>query len=454
MRLYLQLDLVVLALLSHGLAAAAADPALASQPELHAEVGAEGVTAVRAESPSAGSASETGAPDQPANITNPAVQSASRALLAAEEELGTEDVALAPTLEAFAVAQLEAGEYAAAAGTLGREIELLEKSYGVYDMRLASPLSLLAEVQSAAGDHAEAIETFQRAQHVVHRADGVYSLDQLEYIEKMSNSFVAMKNYAEADRHNRFSFFVSEKKFGPQNPDLVPAILKLADWYRRAGNVRDARNLYERAVRVIENARGKDDPGLIEPLLGLGTTAAKKSQYRRQRESALKRMVAIVDAQPDIDAVDRAGSWAHLGDFYVLINREALAAEAYEKGWSTLRADPSLPEEQAGLFSEPKVLNFPKRIYLMDHTPGTPLKGFDMSLVEYQMEVEFEVSIGKDGRVLTVSVIDLDASPTTSRQIRRYVREARFRPRIVDGKPVRTDGFRLKEQLTIIRPKV
>lgn len=398
---------------------------------------------------------ETPAADSPAPeaaAADPAVWSARQALLSEEAQVGADDIALAAPLEALALAQLAAGENAAAAATLQREIGLLEKWYGLYDMRLAGPLALLGEAQSAAGKHEEAIESLQRAQHVVHRADGVYSLNQLEYVDRMSGNYVAMRNYAEADRHNRFAYFVSEQKFGSQSMELVPAILKLADWYRRAGNVRDARKLYERAVKVIENSKGKEDPGLIAPLLGLGTTTHKISQYRKQREAALKRMVAIVDAQDDLDTVDRAAAWGHLGDFYILINRGSLAADAYGKGWDALHADGSLPSDQPGLFSEPMVLNFPKRIYLMDQTPATLQQGFDMSLVEYEIDVEFDLTIGENGRVLKVRVVNLEASPSVSRQVRRYIREARFRPRIIDGKPARTEGFRLQENLTIVRP--
>lgn len=392
-------------------------------------------------------------PAEPEDLPDPNVQRAERALLVAEEEEGADAASLAAPLRALALAQLEAGQHAAAAATLQREVVLLEKHYGVYDRRIAEPLSLLGEVQITSGQYEDSIETFQRAQHLVHRADGVYSLDQLDYLEKMSRSFIEMNKYGEADRHNRLSFFVSENRYGPESPELVPAMLKLADWTRRAGNIRDARKLYERAVRVIENAQGMQHPSLIEPLMGLATTTRKKGQYRKERERALKRMVAIVDSNPDLDTVDRAAAWASLGDFYVMINRQSLAADAYNKGYALLHADTSLPEGQLGFFSEPRILNFPKRIYLMDHTPGTPLTGFDMSLVEFSMEVEFEVDIGADGRVLSTRMIDIDASPSTRRQIRRYVREARFRPRIVDGKPLRTDAFRMKEKLTIVRPR-
>ncbi len=470
MRPYLLVFPATLALLSGAPRATAADAEAQQQPP--AQSAGQALTAVEPSPdasqdpghqpeadtqdqglPGAESPSSDMRPDR-ASSTDLAVQRAQRALFAAEEASGVDAPELVAPLDRLAVAQLEAGEYAAAADTLRRQVDLLEKLYGVYDMRIARPLSLLGEAQTAAGLHKESVATLQRAQHLVHRADGVYSLQQLEYLEKISRNFVAMNQLAEADRHHRFSFFVSERKYGPESKALVPSILRLAEWYRRVGNVRDARKLYERAIGVIERAEGKQHPDLIEPLLGLGITAQKKSQYRRQRENALRRMVAIVEAHPQLDTVDRAASWAHLGDFYTMINKDSHAADAYQKGWGILEADTSLPEYQSGLFAEPKILNFPKRIYLMDHTPGTPLTGFDMSLEEYELEVEFEVSIGADGRVLKVRAINLNASPTTRRQIRRYVREARFRPRIVDGKPVRTDGFRLKEKLTVVRPKV
>lgn len=385
---------------------------------------------------------------------SPALLDARAALAAAEAAAeGEEGVSLIDALEALALAEIAAGQHAAAESTLQREIDLLEKNFGVYSSRIAVPLAMLGEIYLDSGRYDEAIETFQRAQHIVHRADGVYTLEQLDYLDKISSSFVKKKKYAEADRHHRFSFFLSEHNYGPDSPELVPAIMRLGQWYRRVGNVREARILFERAANVLEQNYGPDYAGLVEPLLALGTTTQKKAQYRKQREKALIRVVEIVENDPGMDTVDKAAAWARLGDFYIMVDESSNAAEAYAKSWAVLRSDEALPEDSAGLLDEPRVLHFQRRIYLMEHTARGAVEGYDASLEEFPVDLEFEADVGSDGRVLKVRALNMKANASTRRQLRRYVREARFRPRIVDGQPVRTENFRFSETVIIVKPE-
>ena len=382
------------------------------------------------------------------------------AVLAAEARIaeitatdGEESPELVAALEALAAAEIDAGMSGAAEASLDRAVALIERSSGVYAPRLAQPLARLGEIYAGRGKLDEAVEAYRRAQHVVHRADGVYTLEQLEYLEKISGIFIEKRKYAEADRHKNFSYFVSERNFGPDSPDLVPAMLRLGTWFQQVGKVREARMMFERAVEVLEDAYGPDDPSLIEPLLALGSATRKKGQYRKQREASLRRVIKIIENSPGVDAADRAASWARLGDFYILVDDQKRARQAYEESWATLQGADALPATSSEMFAQPRVLHFQRRMYLMENTPRASIQGYDSSLEEFPLEIEFEASIGPDGRVLDVRAVNIDATSSTRRQLRRYVREARFRPLIVDGKPVRADNFHFKETVTIVRPE-
>lgn len=369
------------------------------------------------------------------------------------ESADPDSPAIADAYESLALAEMQMEMYDAAEVTLNREISHLEEHLGVYDARLARPLSLLGEVYKATGRLDDAVEAYRRAQHVVHRADGVYTLEQLDYLDQISRVFVEKRLYAEADRHHRLAFFVSEQNYGSESPELVPALMKLGRWYNRVGKVRESRRLFERAQQIIEDQLGPEHPALIEPLLALGTTTRKKGQYRKQREQALTRMVTLVENDPDLDSTDRAGAWARMGDFYIMVDDREKAADAYRRSWEALRESEGPDAAKTALLAEPMILDFQRRIYLMDRTPRSGFGGLDMSLEEFALEMEFEVDVGPDGKVRKVEVLNLDTTAATRRQIRRYIREARFRPRVVDGEPVLASGIRFKETVTIVRPE-
>ncbi len=382
-----------------------------------------------------------------------AVRDANATLKETLESAAPESPAVADAYESLALAEMQAGMYDAAEVTLNREISYLEEQLGVYAARLARPLSLLGEVYQATGRLDDAVEAYRRAQHVVHRADGVYTLEQLDYLDQISRVYVEKRLYAEADRHHRLAFFVSEQNFGPESPELVPALMKLGRWYNRVGKVRESRRLFERASHIIEEQLGPEHPALIEPLLALGTTTRKKGQYRKQREQALTRMVKLVEGDPTLDATDRAGAWARMGDFYVMVDDRQKAADAYRKSWEALHESEGPADTKTALLAEPMILDFQRRIYLMDRTPRSGFGGLDMSLEEFALEMEFEVDVGPDGKVRKVRVLNLETTAATRRQIRRYIRDARFRPRVVDGEPVLASGIRFKETVTIVRPE-
>ncbi|NNF51353.1 MAG: tetratricopeptide repeat protein [Gammaproteobacteria bacterium] len=406
----------------------------------------EALSGVAAEEPGDALPAEESLPTQ-------AVIEARARLQEIEEREGPESPALSDALESLAITEIQAGDLDAAETSLKRSIEAVEFSSGVYSQRLARPLALLGELYIDRGKLDDALEAYRRAQHVLHRADGVYTLEQLDYLDKISSIFVEKRKYAEADRHKNFSFFVSEKNYGPESPDLVPAIMDLGGWLQRVGKTREARKLYERAAGILEQAYGADDPSLIQPLLALGTATRKRGQYRKQREGALKRVVNIVSDNEASDASDKAESWAKLGDFYILVDDSGRAAEAYANSWEAIQEDASLANETRGIQSEPRLLHFQRRIYLMQNTPRSSVEGYDRSLEEFPLDIEFEVSVGPNGQVLAVRALNLNATATTRRQLRRYVREARFRPAIIDGKPVRADNFRFKERVIIVRPE-
>ena len=105
------------------------------------------------------------------------------------------------------------------------------------------------------------------------------------------------------------------------------------------------------------------------------------------------------------------------------MNNKGKAADAYKEAWNILAADESMSESDSGFFAEPRILNFPQRIYLIANTPGTPIDGYQRDLEEFSLDLEFEVSIGADGRPLIVEIIDAKASAATRRHLRRYVRD-------------------------------
>ena len=135
-----------------------------------------------------------------------------------------------------------------------------------------------------------------------------------------------------------------------------------------------------------------------------------------------------------------------MGDVFT-ITTDPRAEEKYLEAWELLSSDPRLLDVRYELFGTPKRL-FPERtgIIALDRRPISVEEGDPLF-------ANLEFSVIDNGRVAQVKVIDGNVPNERKNQLRRDLREVRFRPRIVDGETVSTEGLTFHQAYEVVLPR-
>lgn len=355
-----------------------------------------------------------------------------------------------------------------------KAIEIVEAEHGPFQKDLVRLLVAKAviEIQNRFFEAAE--QDLRRAQHITHRYDGVYTRDQLGIVDRLTDLSLMRGNVLDADREQRFNLKISEQVYGGKSEELVPVLERLGEYFASRGFVipnvrpsqetgqisrddllasspsyraalfRESLDLYERAIEIVENNYGPNDLRLIEPLKGLARTRLKQGTARGNAEDAMERALDIVRNNPQTDASDHARALVDLGDIYT-ITSDKRAEDRYAEAWELLTEN-DLIELRNAFFGTPTKL-FPDHAFVrvLDRRPIAAEE-------DETLFAEVEFSVVDDGRVSEVRVLEGNIPNDDKSVLRNALRHTRYRPRLVDGKPVNTDGLTILQTYEV-RPR-
>lgn len=356
---------------------------------------------------------------------------------------------------------------------------------GAWHDSLTQELMSLGTVQQRLGEHDQAVEVFERATHLARVNQGLYTLQQMPALDQRVASHIAMGEWEEADQQQQYKFHVYTRALEADDPAMIPVMEELAEWNMVAyflgldefppDRLFDAYSLYGAALRLSER---NPDAGLerrIDYLNRLAATAyivARNSAvqyagmssagrhgsmeqlamqqpgfsgtrlYRTngysQGEAALQHVVELYDQIPTPDESvlrDKAEAIARLGDWYLLFDRRGSANEAYTRAWHLLH---ERSPEQARVFFDmvPVLPQFPtfndaRRLAVHEAIPAQVSSG----------HIDVEMTVNRFGRISGSEVVALvpAGSEQVSNRLMRDLRDARARPRVVDGEVVDTE---------------
>ena len=355
---------------------------------------------------------------------------------------------------------------------------------GAWGNSLVEQLNSLGSLQQQQGDHLGAIETHERAIHVQRINSGLHTIDQAPLVEQMIDSFIAMGDWTQVDVYQNYLFYIQQKFYGNDDPRLIPALGDLADWHTRAFNMRQgeslamrlssAQMLFKAAARMVEVHFGPDDERYIEYLRGVARSAylvalnqdllreLARAQFRAPQETLRDMLYWHVPIVPTgfragEDAllairdyyVDREGAaeqlaeaTAHVADWYLLFNRRAPARDMYLEAWEAVAEEENADELRLRLFGQ--VREIP--VFAADDN-GWMIENmgfaedFEVEEVSYN-HIDLRFDVTQWGEVRNIETVGEAAPETESQQswVRRNVRDSMFRPMLVDGENVRSDG--------------
>ena len=361
----------------------------------------------------------------------------------------------------------------AAIDTLLSRIDALEGQNGAMSPVLIEPLRGLAAAQLAGSRVTDAISTLRRSIHLARLNDGLHTPQQVAMLEQLIGVHVRTGNFAAADRQQQYLYRVQSYGRRVDNPQKYEATLRYADWIRGAylgdlGQQRYPRlvglnDLYEDAIEELEETRGESSrellpylqrraelsylisvyPGEQESGVRVGASSgndfelASEAQLRffRMRDhnfryglEALQRKETILLNNDDTTSEELASAHMAIADWYQWNRRYAKAIRYYEEAWAL--SDDAAWREQ--VFQEP--LELPRDTVF---TPGVMPLG---TLNKAEVALRFDVS--RHGEAKDITILSEENRETQSGITRayHYLRNVRFRPRLLDGQVVRAEN--------------
>lgn len=359
----------------------------------------------------------------------------------------------------------------------------IENENGVYDRRLTDQLLGLGLVDKGQGEHTRALDSFARALHLSRINDGLNSLSQAPILELMIESYIATQDWANVHDKQQYLYVLRSRNYDIGDPRLIEPLTKMMNWYLESyydndqpeaiGYLNEAKSLNHQIIDLIEVNFGEDDERLEEALVQLAETNYElfvaraeldndavghrnnpylindrsvirhKSRdvsrgsipigdpYSEGRE-ALQKRYSIIDPEDPRSKSRRMRALVRLGDWYLIFNKKESALGAYREAQDIASEGGEVSLLAAELFDRPHLLRF--QHFEKEEPDPTKQNGY--------VKVTFNVT--DTGRVRDLKVIESEPAEMMDSEVASSVRDARFRPRIVDGKPVDTEGVSLR----------
>jgi tetratricopeptide (TPR) repeat protein len=368
-----------------------------------------------------------------------------------------------PTFMIEATNAMDAGEFPKAIETLTAGIATLERESTRYDPALIAPLVQLGDAYVGAREFDKARETYSSALHVERVTAGLHSPEQAAIVYKEAAVLVAQGDLEGANARHEYAFDVLQRAYGPTSVELVPGLYRLAEWYVETRNVFGARALYQRAWANLERVHGERSPELVPALRGLAETyryerfppypvstkrqptvqvstgpgvptlsSAPELQVNRfsEGERALQAVIAILDSDPETEAVDYALAVLDLADWNLLFDKWDRARTLYQYVDAVLRERAQLSDADVARY-----VGTPTPLYLpLPMNPSAPPA--DLRAAPTQGWVELRYALTERGEVKNLVTVDSQPPGLMDIGVRKAFRAARFRPAIERGTPV------------------
>lgn len=374
------------------------------------------------------------------------------------------DAELANAYDDLGSVQLRTGSPAGAEESFIHALELLAAIESISSPRLITPLAGLAAAYQAQGKPVLAVDALRRAIAVSRRGGGLFNTQQLPLLESLVDAYEALGDATGSEQELRYAVRVVEHAYGPNDLRVLPATQQLAEWYERNDRAALARLYWARIVEIAAQEDGGRNPATITALTAI--TRSHRLQYvhdpdsigfrtcpinaatgerkptwncannvpagelERTGQAAALKALELLDSTPQTPAALMVSVLLELGDWYMTARKADLANSYYQRAW------PLIPETLAAGELHPLLTPVP----LVDRPPPAAVHNRSFS-GSVPTPVEFSLTVMANGATADIKALT-DASKIRLGHLKRALEQAIFRPRLEDGRPVATEGYR------------
>jgi tetratricopeptide (TPR) repeat protein len=376
-------------------------------------------------------------------------------------------------LTALGHEQFEQHDLRAAQASFARAVELGETRLDPSAMELFEPLRGLAQVLFATQQYPAADATLRRAINIVRHDGGLYDPRQLAALTTLAESQAIGGQREDAEGSLSYLERISSNTFGPHSVRHAVMLTEIGRSYCQLGNTPEGRQKFRLATQLLESPLASDTQritalrGIAEccmydvaaygistapaslhgfhgQVVGSGITAASPTfrtnvlkLLRYEGEHGLTRAARLALKSGSVPMDVRIGVLLQTGDWFQIKDHVRTARDYYAQAHrlSVVAAEKSGSDADRTL-SPDRVSWEP--VQLLYATPPLALRqrGTAVAAEKY---VVVEFTVRSDGRVQNEKVVDRDASKSMVDETMAALRTARYRPRLVAGKPEHTE---------------
>ncbi len=361
-------------------------------------------------------------------------------------------------------------------------IDNVEAEYSAYSTELSDLYLGLGKSLYSREEYENARRAFQRGMQIERVNYGLDSLSQGPYLMSIADTESYLGNWDESQKALENLYTINTKAYGVNDVRMLPVLDQLLDWYMDSYKDRSPKGGYSNLViseriaariyNILTTDMALDDPQAPDRYRRLGylqyfianhikqhgepsdsgisismagssgrpSDATTSHMHFRRGKLALEKVIESLVEQPDSTEIDQAKAIAELGDWYLVFGQKFSANEAYQLASDVLETSEDPEQARAELFSKPRIIRFS-----MDKDPDVA-----QSSESSETQLELSMMISSYGVPNKIEVTSSPQSLTEDElgDLRKAVRNKRFRPKLVDGLAAEAPHSMLYDQPT------
>jgi tetratricopeptide (TPR) repeat protein len=338
-----------------------------------------------------------------------------------------EDIAADLVMHALVLAEL--GQYDVAETEFLEAIDLIVEDEGEFSTALIPPLQLLGRAYTRARLFPEAITAFEQARHISQRNAGLFNVEQAELFDDLTTAYLGTGDTRTARSLQIERLVTAQRRFGEGDPRVIPFHNHLADYLERSRLRLSARDEYEAVLGILEESRLPNDPALLPPLRDI----ARLNMALGEGTDVRDRLVEILETNEEqLDPLERGLTLAVLGDWATVDEEFEVAEDYYSQAYALIDAAESL--DAPAYFDTPVMLDFAPPLSDVDRGYRSLPYSWGLIVIDF--------SVTSRGRIDEVRSYGIEPRHKIENDYLDRLNDAHFRPQIVDGTPVATEGLR------------
>ncbi|MGI9288284.1 MAG: hypothetical protein ACR2P1_23060, partial [Pseudomonadales bacterium] len=349
-----------------------------------------------------------------------------------------------------------------------------EGEHGPYTENLVPKLIEVSSALLANANVDDSVKALLRALHLTRVNNGLNTALQIPILEQLIGIHISTSQWQLADQHLANQYRLRQMQYSGYDPEVLDHLKRYADWHRTmylAGadeisyvRLLSMHELYAGMSKIVEAELGKDSKEHLPYLYGKLEAEHLISLYEGERETGLrvgirhqeevklptlakqrfkqikennyrsgkntiKRILTILEKDPDTARNDIADAKLALGDWYTWFYQSALAKRSYQEAYKIMTEEENGGAWLADKFGEPRELPATAVFQPGVIAPQTSYKDIDVHL---------RFGVSRLGKARRIEILSPSKEENTNATIRAYkmLRDTRFRPAMRKGELV------------------